>query len=83
MSDSESDCELVRVCSSASMPTEWDFAPDSIDFHFKVKLNGQDGKRSRLLYTLKKGVELPYSPTISGIDKVKTRCFVIFDMVKV
>ena len=66
-SDSDSSCEIRRVCSTDTLPLEWDCVPDSAEYQFKVKLNGPSGKRSRLIYTLKKGVDLPYSPTISGI----------------
>ena len=61
MSDSDSDGELIRVSSTPLPPTKWDKVPYDIDFKFKLRLNGPAGRRKRRIYTLKKGVILPYS----------------------
>jgi len=60
-SDSDSDSELIRVSSTPLPPPKWDKAPGDIDFKLKLKLNGPAGRRKRRIYTLKKGVVLPYS----------------------
>ena len=67
MSDSDdSDCAPIVKVSSVILPTTWEVVPDNVDFIFKVKMNGVLGKWSKLGYTLKKGVSLPYSPLIEG-----------------
>ena len=60
-SDSDSGSELIRVSSTPLPPPKWDKAPDNIDYKLKLKLNGPAGRRKRRIYTLKKGVVLPYS----------------------
>ena len=66
-SDSESDSEVIRVSSQKTAPTEHDVAPDTIEYKMKVKLKGPAGKRSRLSFLLKKGVELPYTPIMENV----------------
>jgi hypothetical protein len=64
MSDSDSDCgELLRMSSTSSLPTEWDAVPETQDFKFKGKK--ADGAKTKFLYTLKKGAQLPYSTRLS------------------
>ena len=66
-SDSESDSEVIRVSSQKTAPPEHDVAPDTIEYKMKVKLKGPAGKRSRLSFLLKKGVELPYTPMMENV----------------
>ena len=67
MSDSDSDCgELVRMSSTKSLPSEWETVPESKDFQFKGRLHGPTEKKSKIVYTLKKGLELPYSTKFFG-----------------
>ena len=61
MSDSDSDCELVMVRTTSSHGHK--SAPDNIDYKIKIKPNNK--KTIGLLYTLKKGQILPYSPDLS------------------
>ena len=71
MTDSDdSDCAPLVKVRSVSLPTSWEEVPKDIDFVFKVKLCGQSGKWSKLGYTLRKGVSLPYSPIISGLNLI-------------
>ena len=68
MSDSsDSDCDAIKKVSSGTFPRVWEEVPDNEDFLFKLKLNGAGGKWSKLCYTLKKGVPLPYFPVIEGL----------------
>ena len=64
MSDSDSDCELKRV-DSTKIKT-YTFAPSDTDYKLKIKPLME--KKFALLYTLKKGQSLPYSPDLDGID---------------
>ena len=73
-SDSGSDCgDLVRMSSTTSLPSVWDTVPDATDFKFKGRLHGPAGGKSKFVYTLKKGLELPYSTRISGLLLSGTR----------
>ena len=67
MSDSDSDCcSLVRLNSNPVAPVEFDFAPENLDFHIKVRM--ESGKFAKLVYTLKAGTPLPYTPDIPGFS---------------
>ena len=68
MSDSnDSDCDAIVKVSSITLPHAWDEVPDNEDLIFKLKLNGAGGNWSKLAYTLKQGVSLPYFPVIQGL----------------
>ena len=60
MSDSDSDCEMVRVKSFQGHK----FAPS--DNSFSIIIKPKEGKKRRFLYTLNSGQTLPYAPTIEG-----------------
>lgn len=68
MSSDESDYEapLQRV-SSVNEKSVWDTVPGEIDFKLTIKKAGK--KSVRFLYTLKKGVPLPYTPVIPDIQE--------------
>ena len=68
MSSDESDYEapLQRV-SSVNEKSLWDTVPGEIDFKLTIKKAGK--KSVRFLYTLKKGVALPYTPIIPDIQE--------------
>ena len=68
MSSDESDYEapLQRV-SSVNEKSVWDTVPGEIDFKLTIKKAGK--KSVRFLYTLKKGVALPYTPIIPDIQE--------------
>ena len=61
MSDSDSECELLRVSSSKGHKV----AP--CDSEYKIKIRPNQKKKCRLLYTLKKGQSLPYCPDLGVI----------------
>ena len=61
MSESDSECELVRVTSSKGHKV----AP--FDGDYKIKIRPNQNKKCRLLYTLKKGQSLPYCPDLEHI----------------
>lgn len=60
MSDSDSDCEMVRVKSFEGHK----FAPE--DKVFSIKLKPFLGKKKGYIYTLKKNQSLPYAPHLEG-----------------
>ena len=60
MTDTDSDCEFVRTNSFDGHET----VPR--DETYKIKFKSCDGKSTAVLYTLKKGQELPYYPTLEG-----------------
>ena len=60
--DSDSSCELIRTVSN---PAEWEFSPNNVDFQLKIKKD--NGKSFKILYTLKKGVGLPYTPVLADL----------------
>ena len=62
-SDSDDEVPLKRV-SSVSGKTKYEQVPFDIDFKLKQKKTGE--KSEKLLYTLKEGVNLPYTPEIKG-----------------
>ena len=62
-SDSDDEVPLKRV-SSVSGKIEYEKVTFDIDFKLKQKKTGEKSKK--LLYTLKEGVNLPYSPDIEG-----------------
>lgn len=63
MSDSDSDsCDLVRVNSNKIKTHK--FAPSDTEFKIKIKPLLTD--KIGLLYVLKKGQDLPYSPELKG-----------------
>jgi len=67
MSDSDdSDCGPPKKVGSGTQFTGWDIVPENTDFIFKIKLDGT--KWTKLAYTLKKGVTLPYNPVIEGVE---------------
>ena len=57
-SDSDGSGGLTRLHSNPVAP-EFDYCPEDIDFHLKMKK--PSGKFKRFLYTLKAGVPLPYT----------------------
>ena len=62
MSDSDSDCEYTRTSSVEG----YKVAPRDQDF--KIKIKPTNGKTKALLYTLKSGQSLPYSPELEGFS---------------
>ena len=69
-SDSDSESGIMRVASLTPPPTEWEFVPETIKYNLKVKLQPSDKKKKILVYELKKGVALPYSPDIKGLNSL-------------
>ena len=69
MSDSESDLDspLTRVM-SAERPNEkgYNVTPEDTEYEITVT----DRKKTRFLYTLKKGKELPYRTVLDGKNKL-------------
>jgi hypothetical protein len=61
MSDSESSSDMERVYSNP-VPVEHDTSPREIDFPLRLRAGG---KIVKLLFILKKGVKLPYTPEIT------------------
>ena len=59
--DYESSCDSIHV-SSQPKTTDCEVCPEDIEFKLKMRINGKSVKP---VYTLKKGVSLPYTPTIS------------------
>ena len=57
--DSESSCDSIHV---RSQPTDYEVCPEDIEFKLKIRVMGKSVKP---VYTLKKGVSLPYTPSIS------------------
>ena len=64
MTDSDSDCEFVRTNSFDGHET----VPR--DEPYKIKFKSCDGKSTAVLYTLKKGQELPYCPILEGFKLI-------------
>ena len=64
--ESDNDPPLQRV-SSVNEKSLWDTVPGEIDFKLKIKTAGK--KSVRFLYTLKKGLTLPYTPIIPDIQE--------------
>ena len=78
MSESSSSCELVRLHSNP-LSVEWEACPETTDFKLRIKKN--DGKSSKLLYTLKEGAPLPYKPVINsypGLFLLMFSCIISF-----
>lgn len=66
-SDSELDAPLTRVLSTERpKETGYDVSPEDTDYEIHVT----DRKKSRFLYTLKKGKELPYHTVLEGKNKL-------------
>jgi hypothetical protein len=61
MSESDSSSDLERVYSNP-LPVEHKTSPREIDFPLRLRV---DGKVIKLLFTLKEGVMLPYTPDIT------------------
>lgn len=61
MSDSDSDCVMVKVKSIEG----YKFAPKDKDYLLKIKPKG--GKKSGRIYTLREGQSLPYAPNLEGL----------------
>ena len=63
MSDSDSSSDLERVYSNPlPVPVEHKTSPKEIDFPLRLIVGG---KVVKLLFTLKEGVKLPYTPDIT------------------
>ena len=70
MSDSDSECEMVKVKSFQGHK----FAPS--DKNFSIIIKPKEGKKRGFMYTLNSGQTLPYAPTIIG------KVFSIFEATK-
>ena len=57
-SDSDGSGGLTRLHSNP-VPPEFDYCPENIEFHLKLKK--PSGRFKRFIYTLKAGVPLPYT----------------------
>ena len=66
-SDSEGDAPLTRVM-SAERPKEKGYDVSPIDTEYDVTID--DRKKTRFLYTLKMGKELPYRTVLEGKNKL-------------
>ena len=66
-SDSEMDAPLTRVLSTERpKETAYNVTPEDTEYEVHVT----DRKKSRFLYTLKKGKELPYRTVLEGKNKL-------------
>ena len=63
--DTDSDTPLTRVMST-ERPKVYDMSPEDTEYEVTIS----DRKKTRFLYTLKKGKELPYRTVLDGKNKL-------------
>ena len=63
--DTDSDTPLTRVMST-ERPEVYDVSPEDTEYEVTIS----DRKKTRFLYTLKKGKELPYRTVLDGKNKL-------------
>ena len=62
---SESSCDSVKVSSQPhSKIVEYDYCPKDTEFRLRLRILG---KIMKLSFTLKEGIELPYTPTLKNL----------------
>ena len=66
--DSDGDVSLVRVSSARGFKVAQD------DVEYKIILKPGNNNKVGLVYTLKKGQELPYTPELEG--KISLNCYI-------